>query len=75
MEVMDVAVKVINFIRSRAKNHQLFLLLDKKSKQTYGTFVLYRSPLAVVGKMPSLRCIEEQGATNVGSFWKGTTDH
>ena len=24
MEVMDVAVKVINFIRSRAKNHRLF---------------------------------------------------
>jgi len=29
MEVMDVAVKVINFIRSRAKNCQLFQLLAK----------------------------------------------
>ena len=27
MEVMDVAVKVINFIRARAKNHRLFQLL------------------------------------------------
>ena len=30
MEVMDVAVKVINFIRARAKNHRLFQLLAKE---------------------------------------------
>ena len=30
MEVMDVAVKMINFIRSRAKNHRLFQLLTKE---------------------------------------------
>ena len=30
MEVMDVAVKIINFIRVRAKTHQLFQILAKK---------------------------------------------
>ena len=30
MEVMDVAVKVVNFICSRAKNHRLFRLLAKE---------------------------------------------
>ena len=30
MEVMEVAVKVINFIRARAKNHQLFQILAKE---------------------------------------------
>ena len=30
MEVMEVAVKLINFIRSRAKNHRLFQLLNKE---------------------------------------------
>ena len=30
MEVMDVAVKVINFICSRAKNHRLFQLLAEE---------------------------------------------
>ena len=30
IEVMDVAVKVINFIRSRATNHRLFQLLAKE---------------------------------------------
>ena len=41
MEVMDVAVKVINFIRSRTKNHRLFQLLAKEMTAQHVGLLLY----------------------------------
>ena len=41
IEVMNVAVKVINFIRSRAKNHRLFQLLAKEMKVQQARFLFY----------------------------------
>ena len=53
MEVMEVAVKVINFIRSRAKNYWLFQLLAKEMRaQSVGllfyTKVRWQMPFSVV---------------------------
>ena len=41
MEVMSVAVKVINFIRSRAKNYRLFQLLAKEMGAQYMGLLFY----------------------------------
>ena len=41
MEVVDVAVKVINFIRSRAKNYRLFQLLTKEMGGQYVVLSFY----------------------------------
>ena len=41
MEVMDVAVKVINFICSRANNHRLFQLLAKEMGAQHMGLLLY----------------------------------
>ena len=41
MEVMDVAVEVINFIRSRAKNHRLFQLLAKEMEAQHVGLLFY----------------------------------
>lgn len=41
MEVMDVAVKVINCIRSRAKNHRLFQVLAKEMGAQHVGLLLY----------------------------------
>ena len=46
MEVMDVALKVINFIRANAKNHRLFQILAKEMgakhlELLYHTFISY----------------------------------
>ena len=41
MEVMDVAVKVIDFICSRAKNHRLFQLLAKEIGAQHVVLLFY----------------------------------
>ena len=41
MEVMDVSVKVINFIRSRGKNHRLFQVLAKEMGAKHMGLLLY----------------------------------
>ena len=41
IEVMDVAVKVINFIGLRAKNHRLFQLLPKQMEVQHAGLLFY----------------------------------
>ena len=41
VEVMDVAVKVTTFIRSRAKNHRLFQLLAKEMRVQHVGLLFY----------------------------------
>ena len=41
MEVMDVSVKVINFIRSRGKNHRLFQVLAEEMGAKHVGLLLY----------------------------------
>ena len=41
LHLMDVAFKVINFIRSRAKNHRLFQLLVKEMGAQHVGFLFY----------------------------------
>ena len=41
MEVVDVAVKVINFNRWKAKNHRLFQLLAKEMRAQHEGLLLY----------------------------------
>ena len=52
MEVMDVAVKVINFVHSRTKKSPALSTFGQRNgSATCGTFVLYQSPLAVEKQM------------------------
>ena len=52
-EVMDVAVKVINFIFSRAQKSSVLPTFGQRNgSETCGTFVVYQSPLAVEGEKP-----------------------
>ena len=54
-EVMNGAVKVINFIRSRAKKSPALPTFGQRNRNvTCGTFVLYQSTLAVERQIPLL---------------------
>ena len=50
MEVIDIAVKVINFICLRTKNHWLSTFGQRNGSATCGTFVLYQICRLLRGK-------------------------
>ena len=52
MEVMEVAVKMINFIRSKKKSPAFLIFGQRNRSATCGIFVLYQSPFAVERQMP-----------------------
>ena len=57
MEVVDVAVKVINFIHSKTKKSPTLPTFGQRNgSATRGTFVSYQCQLAVERQMPSWLC-------------------